>query len=551
MSKHRTWFKQHSEAENLTKAVANLMYQLDVPVTQNTLADTLRAHPRFPSLAAAADALRSWGIEVDGFRISSGLLDRIPLPCLSVLSDGHFVVLETITKDDVTYIDPAEGWISLPIEDFDSRWEGMILAVEPREQAGEADYATQRLEERRAAWRRHLLRWGGGALTLLGAGLTGWMLQDSPAVLGLLAAKTVGLLLCVFLVLHHFSSVNTFWQKLCPTRPRASCAGVLQSKAAYLFDWIPMADLGALYFAGGLVAVLVASLHGESLASTVWILGLLTVLALPYTLFSVYYQARVAKQWCWLCLAVQALLWVEFFLQRPRLLDGAPSLGVPPFATILFGFGLPAILWMALRPALLRAGQVDGWRYRYLRLLRTPGVVEQLLQDEAPIPMPNFQGELRLGAPEAPYAITMVTHPRCRLCAMAHREAMRLVEQYPEQVSVVIRFFCPEAEGLAKDLVRHVLALNIRGQHDQARVLLERWFAILPQENFWQEDHALPDIEAELKQADEVLAKAAAWAQSLHLRGTPAIYLNSRPLPPSIGLADLHSYLPSRSSLDI
>ncbi|HEY2722735.1 MAG TPA: hypothetical protein VGI82_13465 [Chitinophagaceae bacterium] len=34
----------------------------------------------------------------------------------------------------------------------------------------------------------------------------------------------------------------------------------------------------------------------------------LNIFALPYTLFSVYYQWKVAKQWCILCLAVQGLL---------------------------------------------------------------------------------------------------------------------------------------------------------------------------------------------------------------------------------------------------
>ena len=39
----------------------------------------------------------------------------------------------------------------------------------------------------------------------------------------------------------------------------------------------------------------------------VLLLGI-NILALPYTIFSVYYQWRVAKQWCVLCLVVQGLL---------------------------------------------------------------------------------------------------------------------------------------------------------------------------------------------------------------------------------------------------
>ena len=36
--------------------------------------------------------------------------------------------------------------------------------------------------------------------------------------------------------------------------------------------------------------------------------------ALPYTIWSIWYQIRVAKQWCTLCLIVQSILWCIFFI---------------------------------------------------------------------------------------------------------------------------------------------------------------------------------------------------------------------------------------------
>jgi len=40
-------------------------------------------------------------------------------------------------------------------------------------------------------------------------------------------------------------------------------------------------------------------------------LAILSFCALPYILFSVYYQWQVAKQWCVLCLTVQTILFAE------------------------------------------------------------------------------------------------------------------------------------------------------------------------------------------------------------------------------------------------
>jgi hypothetical protein len=54
-------------------------------------------------------------------------------------------------------------------------------------------------------------------------------------------------------------------------------------------------------------------------SSLLGIAACLNVLALPYIIFSIYYQVRVVKHWCAMCLSVQVLLLFLFFIS---LLDG-------------------------------------------------------------------------------------------------------------------------------------------------------------------------------------------------------------------------------------
>ena len=98
-------------------------------------------------------------------------------------------------------------------------------------------------------------------------------------------------------------------QVLCQPGSKRDCNAILSSKAAKVFEGLTWSEVGFFYFAGTWLLLLFG---GRS--PFVWqILALLNIVSLPYTVYSIYYQARVAKKWCVLCCTIQALLWLEFF----------------------------------------------------------------------------------------------------------------------------------------------------------------------------------------------------------------------------------------------
>jgi len=127
--------------------------------------------------------------------------------------------------------------------------------------------------------------------------------------------KTAGLITSILLLIQSIDSNNPLVQVLCQGGGKTDCNAILSSKAAKVP--IPIAigieltwsEVGFFYFAGTWLLLLFG---GGSPA--IWqALALLNFISLPYTVYSIYYQARVAKQWCVLCCTVQALLWLEFF----------------------------------------------------------------------------------------------------------------------------------------------------------------------------------------------------------------------------------------------
>lgn len=160
-------------------------------------------------------------------------------------------------------------------------------------------------------------------------------------------AKIAGLAACAVLVTKSVGG-SKLLQRLCPEEENSGCGRVMDSPAGKIFG-IPMADLGLLYFAGGFLALFLSFFTGQ-LLRTLFMLGLLNLFTLPYTFFSVVYQAFVVRSWCRLCLRVQAVFWAEFAILYGITFEAMGSTTwLPPF-TFIFAFGCVTLTWIALRP---------------------------------------------------------------------------------------------------------------------------------------------------------------------------------------------------------
>lgn len=115
-----------------------------------------------------------------------------------------------------------------------------------------------------------------------------------------------GLFVSCLLLWYEVDRANPALQKICTGAKNVNCGAILNSKQAKLFGSISWSEVGFFYFS---VSYLLLLLQGyNALPLVAW----LNIFALPYTVFSIYYQWRVAKQWCVLCLWVQAILVAQF-----------------------------------------------------------------------------------------------------------------------------------------------------------------------------------------------------------------------------------------------
>ena len=88
---------------------------------------------------------------------------------------------------------------------------------------------------------------------------------------------------------------------------KKNCHAVLSSEGARLFGSYKLTDLSLTYFAGHTMGIFLLSIQGLGLFP----INVLGLLSLPITIYSVYYQAFKLKTWCFLCLSIVAILWLQ------------------------------------------------------------------------------------------------------------------------------------------------------------------------------------------------------------------------------------------------
>ncbi len=546
------WIRQKFVSDNIAVTIANLFRLLGIRATYTNIKETLHSHPDFPSVLSIAESLPEWGVHTEAVQGDITDLSKEDYPNLAHLETDEFlVVLEEIRdgKARIRYSD--KGLRTLSLEAFSEIWSGIILRISPGPDAGERAYRRNRRNEILAALRR-ISTFAG--LPLLGIlvfcyGLTGQ--EHFHPVAALAAIKTAGLLLCMVMVWESVADTGVLLH-FCPAGKRANCQRVMSSPAGRILG-IPMADLGLLYFLGGLFTLLIA-LFLNRVESNLYLLAWLTVLTLPYTLFSIGYQALVVRSWCWMCVVVQLLFWLEFYL----LYDFIAPLALLLPISLIPGFALPALLWVALRPVFAGSARAGLLKEKLKRRQGDPDYIEMRLARSSRHDMGNFPYEAAIGPENAGITLTVVMNPLCGICWQTYDQLRNLIRICRGNVKAVIRFLVAPADDgktetevlLDHEVSLHILALARAGDRRRVEAALAGWFSMnrgFTRHKFrdWLAEYGT--IEQDSRHAAEDLLKdQTGWAESCEIQGTPTIFIDGLKMPPEIQAEDLKYYFMRR-----
>lgn len=471
----------------------------------------LESHPDYPSFASIYDTLQEVGITC---RVCQGTKEELEKENRPFLA--HF----NVNGGDIRYYHSMAD-AERQVNEFDKYWSGHVLFIEKPGKYGNREHDLQHKEEK-------LVRFFNALAFIIIATIylcIAIYFTNSYFILFTISCF-IGLYLSWLILQKEFGLQNTVSDKICGMAKHSQCQAVLFSKGAKLFSWLTWGDVGIVYFAGSLFFLSFSLLIGQHTVLFCYIsLG-----GLIFPVYSLYYQWRVIKQWCMLCLGVLIALAVNgtigiiqiskssgFFLNKKQLGAGALL-----FITILL-FVLAA--WYVVKSLYQRslssfANQIKAEKFR-----RNPQIFNALLdkQDYNWLNLPEQKESIRFGNLLAPWQIVVACNPFCIPCAKAHQALEGLFEKFPDRLCIAIRFALDKND----DKDRKVTAAReiIRAAKQQSFEAVRDWYQLLSIEKF-KEKHPSENIDV-----NDAINEHIAWSKLAGINATPTVFINGKQLP--------------------
>jgi uncharacterized membrane protein len=413
--------------------------------------------------------------------------------------------------------------------------------MEPADNAGDANF---QLTQKRDRFRRLVLYasvflvigmclfQAAKVFAAQGIGISGW------TAAALLLLKLAGTCVAGLLLWYELDSQNPMLKKICKAGGQGNCNIVLKSLKYKMFGMLSLSEVGFVYFAGALVNILMDGLTPGLLAVLSW----LNVIALPFTVFSVYYQWRIVKRWCVLCLMVQVILVGEFLINLMNPMGLFAVQMTYGYLNVLLFFTAVMLGWLLIKPMVKSSITSKSTSRQLTRLKRNAGVFESLLLQQRAIPDPTGLG-ITLGNRNGKYKLVKVCSPFCGPCALAHKDLRELLDHYPE-LQVQIVFKTPNlADDPAAKVVMHLLSLAATGNKELTRQALNDWYdaPVKDHKIFAQKYPVKEGLEIPQERLDAMIL----WCRQVGIAYTPTYFLQGHELPEIYHIEDVKYMLNS------
>ncbi len=528
-----------SKEENTVSVLQKAISYFNVPVTEDTIKESLKAHSHYPSLKSVCDVLSEWKIENYPLKYSAVELNELKSPFIAHFGagGGSLVFVSNFRNGSVTYYESKTIKREIPFSDFAEKFSGAAILMNPDKNSGEKDFKKNSRDQfiHKSILPLTLAVTFLFVVMLVVSIISSGNFPDGGLPVALLTTKTAGIILSMLLVFHEYEIRLKLTDKLCHLGKVTDCNTVLNAEASRAYGWIGWADIGLVYFTGTLLILL-----QSFLSSNYSVLSVISTAAVPYTVFSVYYQGFKIRKWCPLCLGVQLLLITEFLMILPELSNLQFSFnGISSSILILSSIFLVLLL---LRAYLKEKASGDLQHYKYLGLRKKPDVIKTLLLKQKFYDIPDTEHSLLFGSKDTTLRITAFLSLNCSHCA---RSFIKIKNALKSGISASFNIILVTDE---KKILNTLYHLNRGNKEEEALVLLDQWYNAAPYSRYnFSENYCIPDAD---DVSIEVGNENSKLFKECNVIGTPSIFVNGYKLPSQYDIDDLKYFSEVFSLID-
>lgn len=337
------------------------------------------------------------------------------------------------------------------------------------------------------------------------------------------AIAIAGIGISALLLWYEMDKNNPLLKQVCTGIANGNCNAILTGAQAKVFSWLSWSEVGFIYFAGALLMLLSVS----PIAGVMQILGWLNILALPYTVFSIYYQWKVAKQWCVLCLAVQVLLVAGALNFFANTYQYAATIYIPEnIPYVLICYAIPLVFWFTVKPFLINLQQAKTTKRQYLRIKFNAEIFETLLKKQKAVKLPKDGMGIKIGDTNATHTLVKVCNPYYGPCSKAHPKIENVLHALPNLKANII-FTAPNNPAhKSYHPVNHLLAIQDKEPDEVViKQALDDWY--LSKQKDYEAFAAKYPLNGELSKQGDKIEKMDNWCTKADIRATPTIFITA------------------------
>jgi uncharacterized membrane protein len=517
--------------DNTIEVVQKAIKFHKIRVCNTTVKEALKTNPYYPTFKSICSVLDEFNIENYALKYHPEEMKEIPAPYISHFNEGggQLGFVSEIKDGIVTYYISLNHREVISISDFIKKCSGAVLLIYPSENSGENDYYINRHNELLNNSILPVLTSGiifFTIVTLLRSVLSKNFILDLSEYF-LLLTKIAGITLSIILVLHEFEIHFSLTDKLCHFNEITNCNTVLNDKASRAFGWISWADMGIIYFLSTLLIVI-----DEPSIEKLSLLALLSSFALPYPFYSVYYQGFVLKKWCPMCLGVQIILIIEFFILLPHLAKLIFSLS--SLISFIQTFLIISVIYLLLIKILKENLSNELINSKYKGLKKIPEIFQSLIYKQKYFDIQVSKNSMIFGEKDSLLKVTAFISLHCSHCARAFEKIKKLIKsEFKASFHIVLI-------SEDKKVLNTLNNLKVLNKDEEALELLTVWFNSVPfsttkfSENLCKTDIDFVTYEVDQENID--------LFRSCEVLGTPTFFINGYMLPNQYEIDDINYF---------
>ncbi|WP_165045559.1 vitamin K epoxide reductase family protein [Dysgonomonas sp. ZJ709] len=504
-----------------------LLKWMKIKFTKTYLKELYDLNPYKDTFFGISDILSEYNIKTEGYRVrDKNDLDAASLP-LIVNIDNQFAIISKVTDDSIIFCNEKQK-TSIPIDKFFTHSNGTILTYKLENTSIEPNYSIHKKMETFSFLRKSALIVSAILLSVLGVlfGSSHSLLQT----FALLPLYITGVYIGYLLLQKQMQIQNINADKICSFTKKGDCNAILNMPESKFMGIIGWSEIGLGYFIASLLILLF-------IPSLTPCLGIISCCALPYTIWSIWFQKFKAKQWCILCLIVQSLLWLLFFTYLVSGNINMPQLFIPKLLITGSVFTLSILSINISITYFINMKGLEIIIKKYNKLKINEDVFRAKLTSQDYYIISKKTSVILFGNKNAKNLITVFSNPHCEPCAMMHKRISHLLKKAGNKICVQYIFssFSPELQPSSDFLTAAYLADDISRETKQQ--IYNEWFehGKLKAKDFFDKYN----ISTSNSQIKFEAKKHHDWKMATQLLDTPTILFNGYRLPDEYIVEDM------------